>query len=698
MNDSTSSPRPAPWSAIRPGLVWLALLLLALALRVYRLPVQSVWYDEGVSWYLTRTSLPALTLWTAQDIQPPLYYYLLWFWVRLVGTSEYALRFPSVYFGTLSVPLLWVAARRLWGQRAAWLAAVWLTVSPLHVYYAQEARMYTWLAFLGLLSSYLLVRLHCIPAANLRSPYAWAFVLSTVAALYTHYFAFFLLAAHALYSLYRWWAVSFSQPGSSRPVTWKLPISLPISISISILILYLPWLPFLVTRYGVDTSYWPGALKLGEVARKLFVAFSLGETVTEPVGIWLSAGYALIFLFSLVVLLTSVPYAIRNTQDVVRTVHCVLRKDSLIFLLLYLLVPIALVLLVVWRTPKFNPRYAMLASPAFILLLTGGLARLADRRPTADDRRPSHLMPHVSRFTFYVLRFIFAISLLFILATSVYSLGNWFALYAANQFNKADFRITSHIVGERIGPNETVLLSSGHMFPAWAYYYGWQGWHRLPDLEVLDVNAALDLSVGEELDRLLPGKQGVWLVRWQNEVTDPFDVLPLYLGVVGTQDDYGQFWHMELFHYRLPADARFDLESFVARPVGADFGQVRLLGLRQTSDGELVLVWEAVSAMQADYTIFVHLLDARGTTLANGDHLPARPTREWRPGHIVPDQVRLPLPAGLPAGDYRIEIGLYDAHDPDLSPVPLTDGSGDRVTVPLHIDVEARSVEAKDLE
>jgi hypothetical protein len=234
-----------------------------------------------------------------------------------------------------------------------------------------------------------------------------------------------------------------------------------------------------------------------------------------------------------------------------------------------------------------------------------------------------------------------------------------------------------------------VLLSSGHMFPAWAYYYGWSGWQRLPDIEVLDVNAALDLSVGDELDHLLRGKQGVWLVRWQNQVTDPFDVLPLYLGTVGTQDDYGQFWHMELFHYSLPPDARFDLVSFISQPADVDFGhQVRLLGMRRISSTELVLIWQAMASMETDYTLFVHVLDADGETLVNADHLPPRPTREWRPGQIVPDRVTLALPPDLPAGDYRIAVGLYDAGDPALSRLLLGDGSGDRAILPLHLEAD----------
>ena len=209
------------------------------------------------------------------------------------------------------------------------------------------------------------------------------------------------------------------------------------------------------------------------------------------------------------------------------------------------------------------------------------------------------------------------------------------------------------------------------MFPAWAYYFGWQGWHALPQIEVLDVNAALDLSVGVRLDDLLAGKRGLWLVRWQNETTDPFDVLPLLLGTVGTQDDYGQFWHMELRHYRLPPGAGFDLSSFITRPVQALFGdQVRLLGVQfaapsdlafaeqsgdhksAVSDGEnggIVLVWQTVAPVSVDYAVFVHLLDSTGNVLASADHMPARPTHEWPVGRILPDRAGL-APPGQTAG------------------------------------------------
>ncbi|MDH4136466.1 MAG: hypothetical protein OEW09_07110, partial [Anaerolineae bacterium] len=84
-----------------------AILLLAFALRLYRLGYQSIWYDEGVSIHLAQKSLAALTAHTAGDIHPPLYYYLLHFWLKAAGSSEFAVAFLSLTFGLLLVPLVY---------------------------------------------------------------------------------------------------------------------------------------------------------------------------------------------------------------------------------------------------------------------------------------------------------------------------------------------------------------------------------------------------------------------------------------------------------------------------------------------------------------------------------------------------------------------------------------------------------------
>jgi hypothetical protein len=158
---------------------------------------------------------------------------------------------------------------------------------------------------------------------------------------------------------------------------------------------------------------------------------------------------------------------------------------------------------------------------------------------------------------------------------------------------------------------------------------------------------------------------------------------------VGTRDYRNQFWHVELAHYTLPPDARFDAASFVSQRASADFaGTVKLLGLRQTPHAGVILFWQATAAMDTDYTVFVHLLDAEDKTLANADHLPAYPTHLWRPGQAVPDPATLKLPPGLPPGDYRLEVGFYDAADRTMPRLPLADGSGDRAILPLHLEAD----------
>ncbi|MEM7345074.1 MAG: glycosyltransferase family 39 protein, partial [Chloroflexota bacterium] len=274
---------------------WLILiLLLGFALRLTWLGEQSLWYDEGVTWLLSQmSSLSTLIEWTAADIQPPLYYLLIWYSDILLKSSEWALRFPSVVFNTLTIPVIYVLASRLLKRsltasdslpyrfNPALLAAFLFAISPLMVYYSQEARMYTLLVFEATLSSYLLIKiLH--PSFNqpTRRPllYPILYALTATAALYTHYFAAFLLTAQGLYAL----IILFQQGWSTTRIR-------DIGIMFGgAALLFAPWLTTLLSRLSDDPSYWPGALKLDEAFRKIVISFVVGETVFEETGFWLT--------------------------------------------------------------------------------------------------------------------------------------------------------------------------------------------------------------------------------------------------------------------------------------------------------------------------------------------------------------------------------------------------------------------------
>jgi len=175
-----------------------------------------------------------------------------------------------------------------------------------------------------------------------------------------------------------------------------------------------------------------------------------------------------------------------------------------LFIALYLLVPIVCILLLSYRTPKFNPRYLMLASPALVLLLAGGLALPFARR------RGDAASPRIGVRAMHILA---GVALVAVIAVFLLADRNWFADPA---FTKDDWRSAVAAVRSQLQPDEAVILVSGHALPAWRYYAPDVEPLRLPELEILDVNAVLDLaSATPLLDQGLAGKQGAWLVQWQ---------------------------------------------------------------------------------------------------------------------------------------------------------------------------------------
>ncbi len=95
----------------------------------------------------------------------------------------------------------------------------------------------------------------------------------------------------------------------------------------------------------------------------------------------------------------------------------------------------------------------------------------------------------------------------------------------------------------------------------------------------------------------------------------------------------------------------------------------------------LFLQWRSTAPMEQDYTIFVHVLNARGETVAGYDSPPRKgeyPTSQWKPNLPVADAVLVPLRSDLPVrSDYRVEIGLYDPRTQER--LAIVDAQGMRV-------------------
>jgi mannosyltransferase len=199
MSVAASARAPAASTSARLPRWWplVALILLAAALRLSTLGLQSFWYDEAFTpVHVLHGSLSeTLRAVVHSENTPPLWYVIEWFDYRLLGRGEVALRLPSALAGIATVPVTWAIGSELAGRRAALLSAALVAVNPLFVWYSQEARAYALFVLTAALALLCFLRAGREPT---RARMA-AFAVTGSLALLSHYFAVFLLAPMVLW-------------------------------------------------------------------------------------------------------------------------------------------------------------------------------------------------------------------------------------------------------------------------------------------------------------------------------------------------------------------------------------------------------------------------------------------------------------------------------------------------------------------
>jgi Dolichyl-phosphate-mannose-protein mannosyltransferase len=189
------------WGVRRDAAIAALLTLLATAIRLPTLAEQSFWLDEGYTVRLVRMSFGGMLHTIPRtESTPPLYYALAWVWTHVFGVSEFGLRSLSALAGIATVPVAYAAARRLAGTRAATVCGLLLAVSPLTVWFSQEARAY---ALAALLSA---VTVLCVVGWLLERRRRWLAGWAAAAALglLTHYFVIFIVAPELALLWWHW--------------------------------------------------------------------------------------------------------------------------------------------------------------------------------------------------------------------------------------------------------------------------------------------------------------------------------------------------------------------------------------------------------------------------------------------------------------------------------------------------------------
>lgn len=133
------------------------LFLISLLLRVYHIGFSSFWFDEaGVALAITSPDLAGMfAIQQTHVMAMPLDYLIGWLVARFCQ-SDACLRMPSAVWGALTIPLVYILARRFVSKPAAALSALMLALAPFHIYYSQELRFYASLAFFYTLATLLL--------------------------------------------------------------------------------------------------------------------------------------------------------------------------------------------------------------------------------------------------------------------------------------------------------------------------------------------------------------------------------------------------------------------------------------------------------------------------------------------------------------------------------------------------------------
>jgi uncharacterized membrane protein len=335
-------------------------------LRFFRLDAQSFWGDEALSSLIAASSSSDVLNNALASVNPPGYYFVLHVWQSLAGGSDLALRFPSALMGLLGIPLIYRLGRSVRSKQLGLWAAAGTALAPFHVFYSQEARMYTQLHAVVCVLMLAYVRLWQ------GGGRAWwiAFFLASVAGLWTHFFAGLAIAVlGAHFFILKLWLdrirpSSPQSPGAITRPSW-FHYSLVTGATLILFGLYLPH--FFSQVQMVESEGWRAPPSVSRL-----VGLPLSLTASQFLGrLPQLVAFGLITLLTIVVAL-QVARVLWQKGPAVPWV-------SLLALLSLVPPLLAFVISWVWR-PVFSARVLIISMPAIYLLLVWGATHTRERR------------------------------------------------------------------------------------------------------------------------------------------------------------------------------------------------------------------------------------------------------------------------------------------------------------------------------
>lgn len=673
------------WDSLK-GYAWrkhqdsiLAYLALGSAffLRVHALAAQSLWNDEGTSVALAGTSVGAILNAAARDIHPPLYYLLLHYWIPFTGSGEFAVRFLSVFAGVLVVAMTFRLACELFSAPVALLAAYLSALSPFQLYYSQEARMYIWVTFLATCSVWALVRIllnlswNGKPLTGQAQALWWSsYAPTTLAALYTNYYAFTLLLVENL-AFVAW--LIWMQRTHTAGIRLGRVIITWFGVQALIAFAFLPWL--LWARASITA--WPAVgepLPLAELAWRITSSFATGLETPEALERALVVGYLLLFCGGLVPV-----RALRQSGW------------GIVLGALWALAPLLAMYALSLVRPAYQPKFLLLATPGFLILVARGLS-LFLLQPLPRALTPAGSI--ATGASIGATRVLFVLGKLALagafVAGAVLAVS---AVYFDPRLRRDDYRRILNYINAVATESDAVIVDAPGQMDVVRYYFRSQA-----TLRALPIGRPVrEEETRAAISDLVTRYKRLFAIYWATEQADPQQLVERLLSEVAykASDD----WHGNV---RFAQYAVAQLWRDVSGE--AVFGEAILLrrvalGDRSVRAGDILpleLVWVALAPPPTAYKVFVHLLDGKGRIIAQHDGEPQngfRPTHRWQRDDEIVDKMGVWIPPGTPPGEYVLVLGLYRADNGErlrlingtdhlvLATLPVAKGSTSRAAL-----------------
>ncbi|MGD1018260.1 MAG: glycosyltransferase family 39 protein [Verrucomicrobiia bacterium] len=388
-------------------------LLAALGLRLFHLQQRVLWFDEANSLLIARAGPAQIIDAVRDDTHSPFYYLILHYW-RFVAGGEAGARLLSVLAGVATVAVVYSIGCALAGRGAGLLAAAFLAVCPLHVWYSQEIRMYALQTLLAALSF-----LFMLWALRRQRGVLWAgYSVFTALSVYAQYASLYAIVAQNVFMVIYYWR------DRQKPRHWLVSQCV-------VLLLLAPWLPAFVsqTKMAMGSS-WLGPLEFGRILAffSLFSGAYLGDTHGRSV----SATITIVALIVPAVIL----WCRRES------------RQTSVLLALWFVVPVVLLVLQSLNQNRFLPRVLLCTTPPFALLLGCAVTR------------PGKMAA----------RTVLALTGIALLAANLYALRNYYFL--ENRWVKSDLRDAAGKLTKEFRAGDIVVHITESSFRPFQYYLG----------------------------------------------------------------------------------------------------------------------------------------------------------------------------------------------------------------------------------